>query len=241
VKKMFAGVRKAQFYTMAVAVIAIALITTSIIIVGIRNSMQNVEISEDIYFVFDSIKRETLERVELILANLTQMDKNGAIFDYLEISRYYLDVWISCLKGEYESRGFKINVDYNISQISYVKDWNKSTSVSTLKAIISIQIENEDVKIEQNVNATHVFKLYINRVNQVGSTIFVEVNFTKIIGNSNEIGIDYATVHINGTLANYVGGGVYRAELVFIGSGAVTIYVTATSPSGVFVEALKTI
>jgi len=238
---MFAGIRKAQFYTMAVAVIAIALITTSIIIVGIRNSMQNVEVSEDIYFVFDNIKRETLERFELILANLTQMDKNGVIFDYLEISKYYLDIWINCLKSEYESRGFKISMSYNLSQISYVKDWNKSVSISTLKAVVSIQIENENVKIEQNANATHVFKLYINKVDRIGSTLLVEVNFTKIIGNLNETGINYATVYINGTLANYVGGGVYRAELVFTGLGTVTVYVAATSPSGIFVEALKTV
>ena len=232
--------KKAQFYTMAVAIIAVVLITTSIIIVGIRNSIQNIEVSEDIYFVFDNIKRETLERVELILANLTQMDKNEVSFDYREITRYYLDTWINCLRSEYENRGFKIHLSYNLSQIVYVKNWNKSISESSIKVNLSIQIENEEVKIEQVINATHTFKLYISRVEQIGTSFFVEVNFTKIIGNLNEIGVDYATVYINGTAANYVGGGVYEAKLTYTGSGTVTIYVTATAPSGVFVEALTT-
>jgi len=240
VKKMLADVKKAQFYTMAVAVIAIALITTSIIIVGIRNSVQNVEISEDIYFVFDNIKRETLERIELVLANLTQMNKTGVTFDYLEITKSYLDLWISCLKNEYESRGFKISLNYDPSQISYFTYWNKSISMSALKIIISIQIENEDVKIKQTVNATHVFKLYINKIERIGSTISVEVNFTKIVGNSNETSIDYAVVYVNDTRANYVGGGVYRTELVSLGPGSITIYVAASAPSGTFVEACST-
>jgi len=234
---MFVQVKKAQFYTMAVAIIAIALVTTSIIIVGIRNSVQNAEISEDIYFIFDNIKRETLERVELILANLTQMNKTGVTFDYLEITKSYLDLWISCLKNEYESKGFKISLNYDPSQIYYFIDWNKSISMSALKIIISIQIENEDVKIEQTVNATHVFKLYINKVEQIGDTISVEVNFTKIVGSSNETGIDYAAVYVNGTRANYVGDGVYRTELVSPGPSSITIYVATTAPSGTFVEA----
>ena len=232
--------KKAQFYTMAVAIIAIVLIATSIIIVGIRNSMQNVEVSEDIYFIFNNIKRETLKRVELILANLTQMDKNGVSFNYREITRYYLDTWINCLKSEYENRGFKIHLSYNLSQIVYVKNWDKSISESSIKVNVNIQIENEHVKIEQVINATHTFKLYISRVEQIGTSLFVEVNFTKTIGNLNETGVDYATVYINGTAANYVGGGIYEAQLTYTVSGTVTIYVVATTPSGVFVEALTT-
>jgi len=236
---MSVNVKRAQFYTMAVVIIAIALISTSIIIVGIRNSVQNVEVSEDIYFIFSNIKRETLERVELILANLTQTDKSGTLTDYLETTKYYLDEWISCLRSEYESRSFKINLSYNSDQLSYIRNWNSSISISTLKAAINIQIENEDVSIKQIVNATHIFRLYISKIEQVGGKLLVEVNFTKIVSNSNESSIDYATIYINDTLANYVGGGVYRTELVFTGSGTITIYVAATAPSGVFVEALE--
>jgi len=157
VKNMFTVKKKAQFYTMAVAIIAIVLIATSIIIVGIRNSMQNVEVSEDIYFIFNNIKRETLKRVELILANLTQMDKNGVSFNYREITRYYLDTWINCLKSEYENRGFKIHLSYNLSQIVYVKNWDKSISESSIKVNVNIQIENEHVKIEQVIKRYSYF------------------------------------------------------------------------------------
>ena len=237
---MFIKVKRAQFYTMAVVIIAIALISTSIIILGVRNNVKDVKVSEDIYFIFSNIKRETLERVELILANLTQADKSGTLTDYLEITKYYLDEWIECLRNEYENRGIKINLSYNSDQISYTRYWIGNITTSILRAIISVQIEDEDVSIKQIVNATHIFRLYIGKVERVGGKLLVEVNFTKIVGYSNESSIDYATIYINDTLANYVGGGVYRAELAFTGSGTITIYVAATAPSGVFVEALET-
>jgi len=240
VKNMFVSVKRAQFYTMAVVIIAIALISTSIIILGARNNIKDVKVSEDIYFIFSNIKRETLERVELILANLTQADKSGTLTGYLEITQYYLDEWIECLRNEYENRGFKIDLSYNSDQISYTRYWTGNITASILRAIISVQIEDEDASIKQIVNATHIFRLYIGKIERVDGKLLVEVNFTKIVGYSNELSIDYATIYINDTLANYVGGGVYRAELAFTGSGTITIYVAATAPSGVFVEALET-
>jgi len=238
---MFIKVKKAQFYTMAVAVIAVALISASIIIVGVRNSMQNMEVSDDIYFVFNNIRGETLERVELILANLTQMDKSGATFNYLDVAKYYLDEWIDCLKNEYEDRGYKLYISYDSSQLSYLRTWNTTVSTSIFKAIINIQLENEFAKIEQTVNATHIFKLSISKIDQIGTNLIVQVNFTKTVGILEELSVDYAVVYINGTRANYIGGGMYQAELVFTSPGTVTIYVSAVSSSGVFVEALKTL
>jgi hypothetical protein len=237
---MFTKVKKAQFYTMAVAVIAVALISTSIIIVGVRNSMRSMEVSEDIYFVLNNIRSETLRRVELILSNLTQMDKSGATFNYLEIAKSYLDEWIECLKNEYESRGYKLHLSYDPSQLSYLRNWNNTISTSIFTAIINIQLENENAKIEQTVNATHIFKLSISKVERIGSNLIVQVNFTKTIGTLEELSVDYAVVYINGTRANYVGGGMYQAELIFTGPDTVTVYVSAVSSSGIFVEALET-
>ncbi len=149
-----------QIFLFSALIIGILLLSWGLLFLNIGYTQIHKN-EEDIFFVHENIKEETIQVVEISLAQYCQILNDGNNVDGHEILVRNLDNWITYAINYCLDKGYNLSIFYDkISMIIGCK-WERDLGISRAKVSFNLIIESNSIKICDNFDAHIQVKLEV--------------------------------------------------------------------------------